>query len=59
MTLKDPYMVGWHYGRQGVDLPDEAFSLFSWIGWLEGLQARDSKSTRFQKQTVTCELSVA
>lgn len=36
---RDPYEIGYDIGSEGQDLPDELFSLFSWIGWLRGLEA--------------------
>ncbi|MBD2101524.1 hypothetical protein [Leptolyngbya sp. FACHB-261] len=37
MAPNDPYLIGWNYGKHGVDLPDHVFSLFSWAGWLAGI----------------------
>ncbi len=44
----DLYKLGYELGLQGEDLPDECLSLFSWAGWLDGLDEYARAITRNQ-----------
>ncbi len=59
IKIQDPYKLGYTFGLQGEELPDEHFSLFSWAGWIAGIEAYAEKLAQAKPKRVQLVLTAA